>query len=113
VEFVTQIFGFGDRLSKSTALGGVNALVQCKEAQVFAVRAVTLVRDGFSTNFSTFLLKSFDRGDVVNRRELRMRDGPDRIKERKNVPFALVRSLFGSKSFSRRFFDAAAVRMLE
>ncbi len=53
----------------------MNALVQCKEAQVFAVRTVTLVRDGFSTNFSTFLLKSSGRGDVVNRRELRMRDG--------------------------------------
>ena len=99
MEFVTQIFGFGDHLSKSTALGGVNALVQCKEGQVFAARTVTLVRDGFSTNFSTFLLKSFDRGDVVNRRELRMRDGPDRIKERKNVPFALVRSLFGINHF--------------
>lgn len=49
-------------LSKLTALRGVNALVQCKEGQVFAVRTVTLVRDGFSTNFSTFLLKSSDRG---------------------------------------------------
>jgi hypothetical protein len=55
-------FGFGDHLSKPTALGGVNALLQCKERQVFAVRTVTLISDSFSTNFSTFLLKSFDRG---------------------------------------------------
>jgi hypothetical protein len=103
VEFVTQTFGFGDHLSKSTALGGVNALVQCKEGQVFAVPTVTLVREGFSTNFSTFLLKSFDRGDVVNRREVRMREY-ERLEKRKNFPFALVRSLFGIKSFSRRFF---------
>lgn len=58
-------FGFSDYLSKSTALVGANALVRCKEGQVFAARMVTLVRDGFSTNFSTFLLKSFDRGDVA------------------------------------------------
>jgi hypothetical protein len=57
-------FGFNDHLSKSTALVGANALVQCKEGQVFAARTVTLVRDGFSTNFSTFLLKSFDRSGV-------------------------------------------------
>jgi hypothetical protein len=55
-------------LSKSTALCGVNALVQCKEGQVFAVRTVTLVRDGFSTNFSTFLLKSFDHAAAVDGR---------------------------------------------
>ena len=83
MEFVTQIFGFGDHLSKSTALGGVNALVQCKEGQVFAVRTVTLVREGFSTNFSTLLLKSSDRGGAVRRRELRTRDGMLRSKKEK------------------------------
>ena len=54
-------FGFSDHLSKSTALVGANALVRCKEGQVFAASTVTVDRDGFSTNFSTFLLKSFDR----------------------------------------------------
>jgi hypothetical protein len=112
VEFVTQIFGFGDHLSKSTALGGVNALVQCKEGQVFAVRTVTLVREGFSTNFSTFLLKSFDRGGVVNRREVRMREY-ERLEKRKNFPFALCGRCLALNHFRGAFFDAAAVRMLE
>jgi hypothetical protein len=61
----------------------VNALVQCKEGQVFAVRTVTLVREGFSTNFSTFLLKSSDRGGAVSRRELRISDGMFRSKKEK------------------------------
>jgi hypothetical protein len=86
-------------LSKSTALRGVNALVRCKEAQVFAVRTVTLVRDGFSTNFSTFLLKSFDRGGCRLPNSSRMTDSfPDRKKKN------LSHSPFSSKSFSRRFF---------
>jgi hypothetical protein len=37
----------------------VNALLRCKLYQVFSVRAVTLFREAFSTNFSTFLLKRF------------------------------------------------------
>jgi hypothetical protein len=95
-------------LSKSTALRGVNALVQCKEGQVFAVRTVTLVRDGFSTNFSTFLLKSFDRGGRRLPNSSRMTDSfPDRKKKN------LSHSPFSSKSFRGAFFDAAAVRMLE
>ena len=113
MEFVTQIFGFGDHLSKSTALGGVNALVQCKEGQVFAVRTVTLVRDGFSTNFSTFLLKSSDRGGVVNRRELRMRDVMFGSKKEKLFHSPLCGRYLAVNHFRGAFFDAAAVRMLE
>jgi hypothetical protein len=99
VEFVTQICDFGDHLSISTALGGVNALVRCKEGQVVAVRTVTLVRDGFSTNFSTFLLKSFDRGGCRLPDSSRMTESfPDRKKKN------LSHSPFSSKSFSLRFF---------
>jgi hypothetical protein len=106
-------FGFNDHLSKSTALVGANALVRCKEGQVFAVGTVTLVRDRFSTNFSTFLLKSFALGGVASVESSRMTDSfPDR-KKRKTLPFTPVRSPFSGKSFSLRFFDAAIVRMLE
>jgi len=95
-----SFFGFGDRVSKSTALGGVNALVQCKEGQVFAVRTVTLVRDGFSTNFSTFLLKSFDRNSCRSSNEGQFFGS----KKEKLFPFAAAGSPFSSKSFSPRFF---------
>jgi hypothetical protein len=98
VEFVTQIFGLAINLSKSTALRGVNALVQCKEGQVFTVRTVTLVRDGFSTNFSTFLLKSFDRGGCRLPTVLEWRTVLRIEKEN------LSHSPFSGKSFSRRFF---------
>ena len=62
LEICHRLFFLGVSLSKSTALLRSNALVQCKEGQVYVARPVTLVRDGFSTNFSTFLLKSFDLG---------------------------------------------------
>ena len=67
-EICHRLFWFWRSPSKSTALVGANALVRCKEGQVFAVRTVTLVRDGFSTNFSTFLLKSFDRNSFRSSR---------------------------------------------
>lgn len=87
-------FGFNDHLSKSTALVGANALVRCKEGQVFAVRTVTLVRDGFSTNFSTFLLKSFDRGGVATVESSRMTDSfPDRKKKELSHLLLCVRRL--------------------
>jgi hypothetical protein len=108
VEFVTQICDFGDRLSISTALGGVNALVRCKEGQVVAVRTVTLVREVFSTNFSTFLLKSFDRGGCRLPDSSRMTDSfPDRKKKTFPIRHLAVNHFRGA------FFDAAAVRMLE
>ena len=113
MEFVTQICDFGDRLSISTALGGVNALVRCKEGQVVAVRTVTLVREVFSTNFSTFLLKSSDRGGVVNRRELRMRDVMFGSKKEKLFHSPLCGRCSALNRFRGAFFDAAAVRMLE
>jgi hypothetical protein len=103
----------GDRLSKSTALGGVNALVQCKEGQVFAVRTVTLIRDGFSTNFSTFLLKSFGRGGWSIVEEF-PNGGPFfGSKREKTFPLAPVRPCLAVNQFRGAFFDAAAVRMLE
>jgi hypothetical protein len=95
-------------LSKLTALRGVNALVRCKEGQVFAVRTVTLVRDGFSTNFSTFLLKSFDCGGCRLPNGSRMTDS---FTDRKKKTFP-IRHL-AVNHFRGAFFDAAAVRMLE
>jgi hypothetical protein len=78
-------------LSKLTALRGVNALVRCKEGQVFAVRTVTLVRDGFSTNFSTFLLKSFRPGRLSIVDSSRMTESfPDRKKKNlSHSPFSI------------------------
>jgi hypothetical protein len=101
-------FGFHDYLSTSTALVGANALVRCKEGQVFAARTVTLVRDGFSTTFSTFLLKSFDRGGVANVESSRMTDSfLDRKK--KNFSHSLLRvSHLAVNHFRRAFLTLLA-----
>jgi len=102
-------FGFNDHLSKSTALVGANAPVQCKEGQVFAARTVTLVRDGFSTNFSTFLLKSFDRNSCRSSNEGQFFGS----KKEKLFRFAPAARHLAVNHFRRAFFDAAIVRMLE
>jgi hypothetical protein len=100
--------GFGDQVASRRPLAGLNALVQCKERQVFAVPTVTLVREGFSTNFSTFLLKSFDRGGCRLPDSSRMTDSfPDRKKKTFPIRHSAVNHFRGA------FFDAAAVRMLE
>lgn len=45
-------------MPSSTVQVQVNALLQCNQYQVFSVRAVTRCREAFSTNFSTYLLKT-------------------------------------------------------
>jgi hypothetical protein len=58
---VAPFSGCGNLRTTSGSFAQVNALLQCKECQAFAVCAVTTLGEAFSTKFSTLLLKKFAR----------------------------------------------------